>query len=100
MSKAELKQTKVGKSVDAFRAAHDKSFIVPQRIREGLKKLGDGWEYESDFIKLCGLRQTDFARYREPFLDDHCVTVGGKSVKRCWAGTKAAAEKMREMANG
>lgn len=98
--KAKVEAKHAGKSIADFRAAHDKSYIIPQRIREGLKRLGDGWEYEGEFIKLCGgMAQQEFARYRDAFKD-HVVTTTGKNPKRCWAGTKQTAEKLREMLNG
>jgi hypothetical protein len=84
-----------GKDLDAFRASHDKSFIVPKRIREGLAALGESWEYEHEFIKRCGLSQTDFGAYRDQFAD-FWLHVGGKSPKKVWAGTKAFAAKLRE----
>jgi len=86
-----------GKDLDAFRAAHDKSFIVPKRIKEGLVALGESWEYEHEFIKRCGLSQTDFAKYRDQF-SDFWLLVPGQNPKRVWAGTKAFAAKLRERA--
>lgn len=86
-----------GKTLSDFRAVHDKSYVIPQAIKAGLAKLGDGWDYEPEFIKLCGVSVLDFARFRDEFAD-HYVTVGGsKSSKRAWAGTKATAAKMRDM---
>lgn len=96
MALAKSKPTKVGKSVAAFRSAHDKSFIVPNKISEALKKLGDGWEYEADFIRLAGISQGEMGAYRESFVD-HVVTVGGKNPRKVWAGTKVLAEKLRAM---
>jgi len=87
---------KAGKSLADFRASHDKNFIVPQRIQTALKKLGDGWEYEVDFIKLAGLCTTDLARFRDQF-EDYFVTTNGKNPKRVWTGSKAVAQQMREM---
>lgn len=86
------------KTLADFRAVHDKSFVIPNAIRAGLEKLGkEGWDYEPEFIKLCGVNVLDLARFREEFAD-HYVTVGGsKSSKRVWAGSKALAEKMRGM---
>ena len=83
-----------GKSLAEFRAAHDKAFIVPQKIREGLKKLGGGWEYEVNFLKLAGLSTTDLANHRDAFTD-HIVLV--ERTKRVWCGTKELAAKLREM---
>ena len=87
----------VGKTLEDFRSAHDESFLVPQKIKEGLEKLGeDGWEYENNFIKICGLATHNFSRYREQF-EDFYVNVGGRNAKRVWAGSKKLAAKMREM---
>lgn len=87
-----------GKDLEAFRAMHDKSFIVPKRIQEGLAALGDSWEYEAEFIKRCGVSQTDFAAYRDRFSEFFLETGGtaGARGKRVWAGTKAFAKRLRE----
>lgn len=89
------KPAKSGRSIGEFRSAHDKSFIVPKKIRDGLKQLGDGWAYEGEFLKIAGLSTTDLANFREEFLDDHTVMVD--RTKRVWCGTKSFAEKIREM---
>lgn len=85
---------KVGRSLQEFRAAHDKNFIVPGKIREALKSLGDGWEYEAQFIRLAGISAVDMGNFREQFAE-HIVVVD--RTKRVWAGTKATASKLREM---
>lgn len=86
------------KNLADFRAVHDKSFVVPNKIRAGLELLGkDGWDYEPEFIKLCGVSVIDFARFREEFADFYVSVGGSKSSKRAWAGTKATADKMRGM---
>lgn len=88
-----------GKDLDAFRAAHDKAFIVPKRIKDALAELGDSWEYEGEFIRRCGVSTADFAAHREPFMADFTVetaSAGGNRGKRVWAGTKAFAAKIRE----
>lgn len=90
-------QAKAGKSLEAFRAAHDKNYIVPTKIKVALAKLGaEGWEYEVDFMKLAQLSTTDLANFREQFTD-HVVEVGGRNAKRVWVGTKSFATKLREM---
>lgn len=89
------KQVK-GKSIEDFRKAHDKSFIVPAKIKDGLAQLGESWEYEAEFIRRCSLCQTDMAAYRERF-EDHFIIIGGKNPKRIWAGTKKLADQLREM---
>lgn len=89
------------KTLSDFRAVHDKNFVVPEKIKAGLAKLGkDGWEYEAEFMKMCGVGTIDFARFREQFEEFYVIvpgTNGTKSSKRVWAGSKAAAAKLREM---
>lgn len=92
--KAKTEAPKAGKSLAEFRASHDKSFIVPQKIKEGLKKLGGGWEYELGFLRLAGLSTTDLANYREEF-EEYVVLVD--RTKRVWCGSKELAVKLREM---
>ncbi|OGT57540.1 MAG: hypothetical protein A3E01_08360 [Gammaproteobacteria bacterium RIFCSPHIGHO2_12_FULL_63_22] len=83
-----------GRSLSEFRETHDKSFIVPKKIREALKALGNGWDYEQSFAKLAGIGLGDLSAFRSMF-DEHVVVV--EKSKRAWAGTKATAERMREM---
>lgn len=87
----------VGKDVQAFRELHDKSYIIPKKIKDGLAALGDSWEYEGDFMRRIGVSQTDFAAYRDEFMEFY-VVLGGKNTKRVWAGTKSFATKLRELA--
>jgi hypothetical protein len=84
-----------GRGLEEFRAAHDKSFIVPGKIRDGLAALGESWEYESEFMKRCTLSNTDIAAYREQFADFY-VETPGRNPKRVWAGSKRFAAKLRE----
>ena len=84
------------KSLTDFRQVYDKDTIVPAKIKEGLAALGaDGWEYEVEFAKLCGVGLYDMGRVRDRFAD-HIVSIG-RNTKRAWAGSKALAAKMREM---
>ena len=83
-----------GRSLSEFRATHDKSYIVPKKIRDGLAKLGEGWEYEMNFAKIAGISLSDLAAFRSLF-EEHLVVVD--RTRRAWAGTKATAAKMRAM---
>lgn len=87
-----------GKDLEAFRAVHDKSYLVPKRIVAGLAELGESWEYEAEFIRRCQLSTTDFATYREPFLEHSVDTasMNGLRGKRVWCGTKKFAAQLRE----
>ncbi len=92
-------KTNGAKSLDEFRAAHDKSFLVPKAINEAIAALGeDGWEYEADFQKRTGVSPHDFAAYREQFEDYYVLVGTTRTAKRAWAGSKKLAAKMREMA--
>lgn len=92
------KTTSLGKSLTEFRAQYDKSYLVPMAIEEGLKNLGDdAWEYEAAFIKICGLSQTDFGRFREEFAEYYVVVDGTRSGKRIWAGSKNLAAQLRRL---
>jgi len=92
------KQAKLpGKNLSDFRAAHDRSFIVPRKIESAIQKLGpDGWDYEVQFLKLAELSTTDLALFRDQF-EDFTVMVGGRNAKRCWCGSKELAKKLRLM---
>ena len=90
-----MKPSKSGRSLQDFRAEYDKDFIVPQKISDALRILGDGWEYEVQFAKLASVGLVDLASYRDAFAEH--VVVLGREGRRAWAGTKEAAAKMREM---
>lgn len=87
------------KGADDFQKLYDKSYTIPKKIKEGLEKLGpDGWEYQTEFAKMCGIGNlADFNAFATQFEKDHCVVVGGSKGKRVWAGSKALATKMRSM---
>lgn len=94
--KAQPSSTGIGRSLDEFRANHDKSFIVPRKIKAALEKLGPGWQSELEFAKLAGVSMTDLAAYR-PQFEAFVVAVSRDGTRRVWAGTKGLADKMREM---
>lgn len=99
VAKKTAPQLSKGKSLEEFRSAHDKNYIVPRKIKEALAKLGDGWEYESEFMKLAGLSTTDLVTFREQF-EEYIVLVkvnGTSHRKNVWAGTPAFASKLRNM---
>ena len=93
MSKA---KTAAGKTLDDFRAAFDKSFIVPKKIAAALEKLGDGWEYNHDFSKTSDVSVNDLSMFAEQF-EPHIVDIAGRSRKRIWFGDPKVAAKARAM---
>lgn len=91
-------KTSKGKDLDAFRSAHDKSFIVPKKIQEGLDALGESWEYEVEFLRRCNTSTTDLAAYRGQFAGYYVeVPLPGRAAsnKRVWAGSKKFAAALR-----
>lgn len=105
MSKAKSKEAQkakpatkaAGRTLDEFRRSFDKSHIIPTRIKAALESLGGAWMTETEFSKLAGVSIPDLALYREPFEGHVVVLPGQHKGKRLWAGTKAAATRMREM---
>jgi hypothetical protein len=69
---------------------------VPNKIKEGLAKLGNGWLYEEEFRKgILQIPTAALARYRDEF-SDHIVVIKGAHPKRIWVGTKLQAEAFRK----
>lgn len=90
----------VGKDLDAFRKLHDKNFKIPLKIKAGLAELGEAWEYEAEFIKRCGVSNTDFAMFREEFAEFWLeARSDSRNSKRVWCGTAKLATKLRGYAS-
>jgi len=83
------------RSAKEFREAHDKSVIIPARIRDALKRMTPkGWLYEVEFSRFAGVSLLNLGAYRQQF-DALVVTVDGK---RLWAGSVALANEFKEAA--
>ncbi|MBP8231776.1 MAG: hypothetical protein KAY22_05680 [Rhizorhabdus sp.] len=86
-----------------FRAAHDQSVIVPNKLRTALAQLqaegGDeNWEYESDFLRRAGVSNSVIGQYRDQFATHIAsvrVSTHGGGFKRIWIATTKAAAKFR-----
>lgn len=86
-----------GRTLTDFRGAHDKAYIIPQRIRKALSDLGESWVYESEFTALAQLTPVDLHAFRDEF-QEHVVEVRHDGRRRVvWAGTKGFATRLREM---
>lgn len=87
-----------GKNLAAFRAAHDKSVIVPTKIKKELAKMAagnwDAWEYEADFLRNAGVAFQDATGFRQQF-EEHIVETSGRNSKRAWFATVKAAKAAR-----
>lgn len=91
------------RSVSDFRAAHDRNVIVPNKIRAAIAAMAaidkEHWEYESDFVKLAGISQTDLGQFRDQFAPNVVETpkMHNRSGRRVWFATaKAAADAFKE----
>jgi len=89
-----------GKDIESFRQLHDKNFKIPRKIKAALAELGEAWEYEAEFIKRCGVSNTDFAMFREEFAEHWLEAKSdNRNAKRVWCGTVKLATKLREYAS-
>lgn len=86
------------KTLDDFRAAHDRNVIVPTKIRTALKEMLDegpeNWAYEAEFMRRAGISQADMGMFREHF-EEHVVETSGKNAKRVWFADAKVASKVR-----
>lgn len=88
------------KTLADFRAAHDRKFIIPEKIKAGIAQLGKGgWEYEAAFARdICGINTNDLADFRDMFEQYTFQTKGrGTGSKRVWAGSPELAKQMQDM---
>jgi hypothetical protein len=88
------------KDLSAFRAAHDRSVIVPNKIRAALAELekaegAEAWEYEAEFIRRAKISQADIGAYRDGFSAHVVETIGNKG-KRIWFAQVKVARTARE----
>lgn len=103
-----MTKAKKGNTIADLRAVHDKSVVIPNRIKAALNQLhasGDAWIYESDFMRLCKppVSGQDIARFRDQFQDfwAEMPSVNGKNqVRRVWFATKSAADEWKESIGG
>jgi hypothetical protein len=87
-----------GRSIAAFRAEFDKATVIPAKIRAALKQLGSGWLFETEFAQAAGVNLNDLGHFRDQFAEHVLVARSpGRSERRIWAGTAAAAAQMRAM---
>lgn len=88
------------KNLASFRAAHDESIIIPNKIRAALESLAkehgaEGWEYENEFLKRVSCSTTQLAAYRDGF-SSYIVETSGSRSKRVWFATEKAAKAVRQ----
>ena len=93
--KAKVESTQKRRTLADFRATYSKAFIVPQRVRAAIRKLGAGWEYEVEFARSAGVSLIDLGHVRGEFAA-HVVQLT-RDGRRAWAGTEATAKAMRDM---
>ena len=92
LESAEAKEVKkpAGRSLTDFRKAYDKDTIIPSKIKAGLTELGQSWEYESEFVKRCGISFNDMGNYRDQFEGNWMVIRG--DGKKVWSSVKLIEE--------
>lgn len=94
-------KAKKAKTVADFRAAHDPSVIVPNKIRKALDAIAaegpENWEYEGDLVKRAGISQTQISMFRELFAAHIVETPRARNAapRRVWFGSAKVAAKVR-----
>jgi len=89
---------RVGLSLGDFRERYDKSYYIPERIRDGLKRMGeDGTDcmYEAQFASFASVSPQDLGNHRDGFSE--YVVVLNRDGRRAWAKTPKVAAEMRKM---
>lgn len=97
-----------GKTIADLRAVHDRSVVVPNRIKSAIAVLAasdDSWAYEIDFLKLAKppIGSQDIAKFRDQFADYWAEMPGinGKAqIRRVWFATTEAKKEWEESVNG
>lgn len=97
-----------GKTIADLQALHDRSVIVPNRIKAAIATLAasdDCWAYEQDFLGLSKppIGSQDISKYREQFAEywAEMPSVNGKgTIRRVWFATTAAKKEWEESVNG
>jgi hypothetical protein len=83
-----------------FKAQHDPSVVIPNKIRAALAQLvkrgKENWVYEPELLQLAGITQPQLTTYRDGF-EAHIVmtSTGGRSPKRVWFGDAKVARRFR-----
>jgi hypothetical protein len=91
----------VPKTVAGFRALHDPTVVVPNRIKAALEALAaegpEHWEYEADFLTRAGVTPVQLNSYREQFAAHYVEAQesGRRTPVRAWFGTAKAAKAAR-----
>ena len=88
------------KTLAQFQQTYDRNVIVPRKIDDALKRLGDGWETEMEFMKAAGVSNVELAAFRDNYADYIVVVAsatGSPNRKRIWFGSKTAASVARKM---
>lgn len=97
--------SKKGNTIADLRAVHDRSVVIPNRIRAALVTLaasGDAYAYESDFMALAkpSISGKDIAQYRDQFVEfwaEASGTNGKASARRVWFATKKLADEWKSL---
>jgi len=87
--------TQPGRRLQDFKALYCKDVIVPDKIREGLKKLGAEWRYEHEFCRLIQVQTADLSMYRHMFETHQVKIERGRRI--VWCGTTTLARSLQEV---
>ena len=90
------KPSAVALSLDDLDKQYNPDVIIPDRIRAGLKKLGDHAMTSMHFQRECNITVAQLSQYGPQFESFQVVVRDNGKPKTLWCGTEAFARKVRE----
>lgn len=74
---------------------YNPAIIIPNKIRGGLKELGEAACTPNDFARLCGISSMQLAMYENLFEEFTAIVVDNGRRKTLWCGTPKLAAEIR-----
>jgi len=95
-SKPKVNGKRIGLSLDELNAKFNPNVIIPAKITQGLKTLGEGALPNEEFRKLVGVSTLQLSTFADQF-EEYQVTIKDQGRPRTlWCGTAAFAKRVRE----
>lgn len=83
-------------SKEQVNARYNPSVLIPNKIRDGLKALGEAACTPNDFARLCGISAQQLASYEAEFSSYTATVPDNGRRKTLWCGTTAFAAAIRD----
>lgn len=99
MAEAKAKDKKIGLTLAELNARYNPNVIIPAKIREALKSLGDNALPSEEFRKLANISTTQLSQFADQFSEHHIPVRDAGRTRLLWAGTAAFAARAIEELN-